>query len=371
MRRVFVALVPLAIACVTLWTPGAVASTDVVTPSGQIMSSTDAATLNLPTADVPPPLVFDTYDLSDELVVPEADPLGPSGNNSTTFWGYEAAAGAAQLHAYKGYPNGPSAITATCVPTFADGTGLTANGRGVAFDPLTGDLWTSHVGPFPTFAGTGKIYLVVPPNVNPTCPEVKELVVHSKPGRPIQDDFGALDVDEATKHIWAAGYKPVVTAGLEKSYIYLINRNTGLVLQSCWIPFRGGGEGNDTLAVYRNPNLPGSSKYLLTDAGELTTAPDSYALIDQSDCHNGNQVTPILEFPKTTPGGVSGIDFEYGGLLNTNLSLFYNNHDAPFTTSTLLPPIGPQRTQAGVEDISVCGFRAKFGGDGNDFCPYP
>jgi hypothetical protein len=143
------------------------------------------------------------------------------------------------------------------------------------------------------------------------------------------------------------------------------------VLQSCWLPFRDDGEGNDTLAVYRNPNLPGSSKYLLTDAGELTTTPNTYALIDQSDCHNGNQVTPILEFPKSTPGGASGIDVEWGGMISTNpiLNTFYNNGDAPFASAT---PIGPTfRTQAGVEDISVCGFRAKFGGDGNDFCPYP
>jgi len=244
------------------------------------------------------------------------------------------------------------------------GAGATANGRGVAFDPLTGDVWISRLTIL--FEGDGKIYLVTPPDANASCPEVTELHVHAKPGQFVQNDFGALDVDEATKHIWAAGYKPVLTEGVERSYIYLINRNTGLALQSCWIPFRGGGVGNDSLAAYSNPSLPGSGKYLLTDAGELTTTPNNFALIDQSTCHNGHQVTPVMEFAKTAPGGVAGIDVEYGGMLSTNaFTSFFNQGDEPFATAT---PIG---SASRIEDVSACAFRAKVGGDGNDFCPYP
>ena len=64
-----------------------------------------------------------------------------------------------------------------------------------------------------------------------------------------------MGIDEATKHIWAAGYKPVLTAGVLRSYFYLVNRNNGLVLQSCWIPFRDGGVGNATLSTMRDTTL--------------------------------------------------------------------------------------------------------------------
>jgi hypothetical protein len=64
---------------------------------------------------------------------------------------------------------------------------------------------------------------------------------------------------------------------------------------------------------------------------------------------------------------VTGIDFEWPGLLNTDLFNLWNNGDQPFTSSTF---IGPTDAPFGLEDISLCGFRAKFGGDGNDMCRY-
>lgn len=366
MHRIFFTLASLA-AFVAFWTPGAAASTDVATPTGNIISSTNAATLGVPTGPVVDPVVIDDYGFADELVTPLADPVGPPGNMKTTFWGYQANASNSRLHSYTGYPNGPVVPGPVCVPTLSGGAGQTANGRGVAFDPLTGDLWISRLTGI-TFNGDSKLYLVQPPNIDPACREVTEIVVHSKPGRPIQDDFGALDVDEATKHIWAAGYKPIVSGGVEKSYFYLVNRNNGLVLQSCWVPFRDGGEGNDTLAVYRNPSLPGSSKYLITDAGEDMTFPPTYEIIDQSDCHNGNQVTPVAEVPKTV--NATGIDVEWGGMLTSALDRFHNQGDYPFSANTVIGLSG-EPFLLGIEDVSVCGFRAKFGGDGNDFCPYP
>jgi hypothetical protein len=151
--------------------------------------------------------------------------------------------------------------------------------------------------------------------------------------------------------------------------MYLINRNNGLVLQSCAIPFRGGGVGNDTLFVYRNPSLPGSGKYIVSDAGQLATDdPHTYAVIDQSDCHNGKVVTPVEDIPVTTLPGVAGADFEWPGLVNTNPTEFYNNGDHPWTTATLIGTTDGSL----VEDVSLCGFRARIGsGGGNDFCPYP
>src|SRR5438270_205935 len=125
----------------------------------------------------------------------------------------------------------------------------------------------------------------------------------------------------------------------------------------------GRGVGTDTLAAFRNTTLPGSSKYLLTDAGELTTVPNTLALIDQADCHGGQMVTPIMEFAKATP--MSGIDFEWPGLLAANLSSLFNNGDKPFTTLTLVCAWG---NTFELEDISLCGFVVALGGDGNDMC---
>src|SRR5437588_8566501 len=320
MRKTFLVICVVAASTLAASAPGARADTTVATPDGRIMTSSDAATLGLQTAPVPAPVVIDGYAFSDEAVTALADPLTTSGSMSSTFWGYEGNTSASRLFAYTGYPSGPVTPTASCVPALTGGAGLTGDGRGVAFDPLTGDLWISRV-TFPTFAGDGKLYLVAPPTLfSSSCPEVREILVHAKPGQTVQDDFGALDVDEATKHIWAAGYKPVNG----NSYIYLIDQKSGLMTQSCWVPFRGGGVGNDTLAIYRNANLPqrSSSRYLITDAGG--SGLNSYEVIDQSDCHNGRQVTPVAVVGQSNPLGATGIDVEWGGMLNTDLATFHN-----------------------------------------------
>jgi hypothetical protein len=124
----------------------------------------------------------------------------------------------------------------------------------------------------------------------------------------VQDDIGAIDVDEASKHLWVAGYQPVNVAGALLSSLYKVNRNTRKIIDSCAIPSRGGGVGNDTLTVFRSEEPLGSSKYLLTDAGEDETRPDTLALIDQADCRGG-VVTPIMEFPKIQ--AMTAVDFEW------------------------------------------------------------
>jgi hypothetical protein len=318
----------------------------------------ETASLDTPGAVSVPalPSLF-SYSVPETPAAPAAD--SPPGNFKHTLWGNEAGLTTSRILQYTVIPGvtpGP-----TCVPTHGAGSPTQQNGRGVAFDPLSNNLWNTTVA---LFAGDGYVHQNTPP---PACTPTKELPFGDGPGGTIQDDIGALDVDEGSKHIWAAGYQPILVQNVMRSYLYLVNRNNGKILQSCWIPFRGGGVGNDTLSTYKNPSLPGSAKYLLTDAGELMTVPNSYALIDQSDCHGGNQVTPIMEFLKTTPMGVSGIDLEWPGLLNTNGDELYNNGDQPFTTPTL---VGNWGNTMSMEDISLCGYRGVVGGDGNDSCPY-
>jgi hypothetical protein len=302
---------------------------------------------------------MDPYDVSDAALDPVlADP--PPGNNSTLYWGYEANFSNSRLNAYRAVPGNP--LVSSCVPA-GPHIPVASNGRGVAFDPLDGNLWISRL---TGFTGDSRIHKVIPPNVTPgSCPEVDSLLVHYPSGLPPeQPGFGALDSDQGSKHIWAAGYIPVVIAGGFRNYFYLVNRNSGVIIQSCYLPATPE-RGNDSLAYARLPDLPGSGQYLITDNGEFTPT-DPLLVIDTADCHNGQLVTPVFQFPKTR--GMTGIDFEWLGLLNTDLFVSYNNGDQPFTVST---PLGPTGAIFGLEDISVCGYRAKFGGDGNDGCPYP
>jgi len=347
----------------------AVADTPMATPDGRI--TTDLTLPDLSPA--PGPVALESTVSTDSALDPVADPSGPPGNFKHTLWGYEAAIGLAKLRTYQ-YTD-PSANTTvtpgpSCVPTYTDGSQLTSNGRGVAFDPLDGNLWVSKLNP--GFAGDGKIHKVVPPNVDTTCPEVDTLTIHSKDGKPVQDDMGALDVDPAGKHIWAAGYKPVAVAGgPARSYLYLINRNNGLIIQSCWLPFRDGGVGNGTLSTMRLPSavdpFGGSGNYLLTDAGEPDTIPNSVAVIDQAACHNGQQATSLGELPKAH--GIDGLDYEWNGSTSNDVFVGFYNDGGP------VPAFGLHFVglNAGslIEDISMCGYQATFGGSGNDMCPYP
>jgi hypothetical protein len=301
------------------------------------------------------------YALPDAAADQLADPA-PSGSLSHLFWGYQAKFTAAQLYAFT---FDPYSLVATCVPS-GPNIPAASNGRGVAFDPLDGNLWISRL---TTFAGDGQIHKVSPPNVTPgTCPEIETLTVHAKDGQPIQSDYGALDVDNKSKQIWAAGYSPVSSGGALRNYFYEINRNNGLILQSCFIPVFSDGF-NDSLAVMKQTNLPGSAQYLVTDGGEEST---TIKVIDQASCHGGNEATVVAT--TNTDHGVTGIDFEWPGLLNSDGSLLYNNGDF---SSPLWGPgqlIGPTTTPIfpfdNLEDISLCGYSATFGGGGSDHCGY-
>jgi hypothetical protein len=300
----------------------------------------------------------ESYDLTETPAAPVTLSSTPPGNNSRLLWGYEASFVNSRVLSYDIGP--PVVAGPFCVPDAAAG-GPTGNGRGVAFDPLDGNLWTSRL---TVFVGDGLIHKITPPNVTPgVCPQVDVIPFGDGPGGVVQDDIGAIDVDEASKHLWVAGYLPISVQGPGQAFIYKVNRNNGSIINYCWIP-PGPNPGNDSLTSARLPGLPGSGRYLLTDAEEFTpTAP--IRVLDQADCHDGQMVVPVTSFPKSQ--GMTGFDFEYPGLLNTNLPALFNNGNQPFTTST---PHGPFGNSVTVEDISLCAFRAKFGGDGNDMCPY-
>jgi hypothetical protein len=314
----------------------------------------------------------DSYDLTDSPLDPVSAPNSPPGNNGTLLWGYEASFGFSRILSYSidPYLPGPD-----CVPDAAAG-GPTGNGRGVAFDPLDGNLWTTRLTGF-LFLGDGLIHKVTPPNVTPgTCPQVAVIPFGDGPciplvsGCAIQDDIGALDVDQGSKHIWAAGYAPIsVGGGPLRNYFYLVNRNNGKIIQSCYIPanpLTPADDFNDTLSYARLKGLSGSGQYLLTDGADFFPGFD-IKVIDTASCHDGKQANVVTTFSNTH--GLTGIDFEWPGLLSSSgpFGNLYNDGNQPFTSSTV---IGPSTAPFGVEDISLCGFRAKFGGDGNDMCPY-
>jgi hypothetical protein len=307
-------------------------------------------------------LNVDSYDLTDALADPVSLPDPPPSSNSTLLWGYEANFGFARILSYSIAPYAPGP---DCVPDAAAG-GPTGNGRGVAYDPLDGNLWITRLD---FFVGDGLIHKVIPPNAAPTpgtCPQVKVIPFGDGPLGLIQDDIGALDLDQGSKHIWAAGYAPIsVGGGPLRNYFYLVDRNNGKILQSCFIPANllNGGGFNDSLTYARLKGLPGSGQYLMTDGGEFFSAP--LKVIDTASCHNGEQGTVMASF--STTHGLTGIDFEWPGLLSADPYFLYNDGNQPFTSSTV---IGPTNATFGLEDISLCGFRAKFGGDGNDGCRY-
>jgi hypothetical protein len=296
------------------------------------------------------------YTLPDTKAAPASVPA-PHGSLSHLLWGYESDFLESKLTAYT---FDPYSVVASCVPS-GPNIPSTSNGRGVAFDPVDGNLWISRL---TSFAGDGQIHEVSPPNVTPgTCPEIKTLTVHAKEGRPIQPDYGALDVDNKSGHIWAAGYSPVsVGGGPLRNYFYEINRNNGLILQSCYIPAFAARPTNDSLTVMKNTKLPGSSQYLVTDGGELET---TIKVIDRASCHRGNEATVVAT--TNVDHGVAGIDFEWPGLLNTDGFTLFNNGN--FSTPLWGPgtPLGPTFF---TEDISLCGYSATFGGGGSDHCPY-
>jgi uncharacterized repeat protein (TIGR01451 family) len=254
---------------------------------------------------------------------------GPAG---TRLWAYEAAQNNARVLEYDigSHASGPN-----CVPV------PSINGRGIAFDPIDGNLWYTLVGPTPTFSGDGLIHKVALPA---GCAALPSIPFGDGPGGSVQDAVGALDVDPVDGHIWAAGYQPI--GG--RSFFYKVHRTTGSILQSCSIPFASGAGqvGNDTLAVAKLTGLPGSGKYLLTDAGEFDVT--SLFAIDAATCTGGGAGTIVTTY---TPARVmTGIDFEEGKLIATDTDQIYDLGGPPFSTVLATMSAAPSAT---LEDITL------------------
>ncbi|OLC53776.1 MAG: hypothetical protein AUH92_05280 [Acidobacteria bacterium 13_1_40CM_4_69_4] len=236
------------------------------------------------------------------------------------------------------------------------------NGRGLAYDPADGNLWYAAITFDGTFMGDGFIRKATPPQTG-SCTLVNQIPFGDGPGGTIQDDIGAIDIDGESRHLWVAGYNQRNVNGERRSYLYLVNRNNGSIIRSCWLPWGSGGVGNDTLTYARLDGLPGSGQYLLTDAGEVNTLPNSLSVIDVNDCKGGVQVTPVASYPKVV--GMSGIDFEWPGLLANDNSKLYNLGGPPFSSSSLY---GPWGNTTDMEDITLCAAGARM--DQVETCPY-
>lgn len=362
MRRFLFILLPVTLGLALTSRASPLPSLEYATADGRIVGTVSLPDLRL----VPPPLIVDLYLVPETFAEPAALPTDSSGNGSSLLWGYEANFGSSQLLAYDIGP--PVTMGNTCVPDAAAG-GPTGNGRGVAFDPLDGNLWITRL---TNFTGDGLIHKVRPPNVSPgVCVQVEVMPFGDGPGGQIQDDIGALDVDESSRHIWAAGYAPIVVQGVERSYIYLVNRNSGVVIKSCWVPFDDSfGVGNDTLSFARLQGLPGSGEYILTDAGEAFTDSQTLFVIDAQSCKHGNQATIVVTYAKTNCGQSSAMtaaDLEHPGLLATDGASLCNHGGPPFPASS---GNGFWGNTSKIEDFSLCAFRALVGGGEDEYCPY-
>lgn len=214
----------------------------------------------------------------------------------TKLWANPSSTGSASLRTFD---IGLDSVGPVCTPA------QTGIGRGIAHDPVSGELWYS-------FLGTGSVGdgLIHRTPIPPTCSPSSAINFADGPGGPIQDDIGAIDVDPDDADLWVAGYRPLGN----QSYLYKLDRATGALLQSCWVPRADlGFGGNDTLAVARLPGLGGSGKYLLTDAGEPTTNPNALLVVDAGTCTGGSPGTIATSYPKVVP--MSGIDFENGAFI--------------------------------------------------------
>lgn len=229
------------------------------------------------------------------LLVSQAAPT-PATHAPAKLWANHGGFGGAALRTFdiNLHTVGP-----LCTPA------LTGNGRGVAYDPVSGELWYSFLNA--SVGGDGLIRRVTVP---PSCGTPSSIPFGDGPGGTIQDDVGAIDVDPDDADVWVAGYHHQF---FSRSYLYKLDRLTGAVVQSCWVP-KGDGSvgGNDTLAVARLTGLGGSGKYLLTDAGEPMTPANGNTLlvVDAATCVGGTAGTVVTSYPKVVP--MSGIDLEKG-----------------------------------------------------------
>ena len=278
-------------------------------------------------------------------VVARSDANATHFSTPTPLWGYEAAAGSARILQY-------DLMTDTSGPNCT--TDSTANGRGIAFDPIDGNLWYTRVDSF-TFAGDGLIHKATLPLTAGSCSTLASIPFGDGPGGTVQDDVGALDIDPDDGNIWAAGYAN--TGGLftnTPNALYKVNRVTGAIIQSCTIP-PADDNGNDTLAVAKLSGLSGSGKYLLTDDGEFLT--NTLYAFDVAACVGGGLISPVTSFTTVDAGGapygITGLDFEQNTLIATDLSTIVSFGSPPFGPTLTVGATMSAAPSGGLEDITL------------------
>ncbi len=255
---------------------------------------------------------------------------GPPG---TKLWAYEAATSGARILEYD---IGADTFTSSCIPDATPNT----NGRGIALDPVDGNLWYTRL---TSFTGDGLIHKVTPP---PACTPMGSIPFGDGLGGSVQDDVGALDIDPDDSNIWAAGYKNKGGLGSNtNNKLFKVDRVTGAILADCEIPPAANG-GNDTLAIIKLAGLPGSGKYILTDDGEFSTT--TLFVYDTADCAGSAFITPVGTY--TLPFGVTGIDIEFGALIASKVTTLESLGGPPFGASVATMPAAPSST---VEDVTL------------------
>jgi hypothetical protein len=232
---------------------------------------------------------------------------------SSQVWGIEAAT-ISRIHHF-------DPITDTTTPISRVPTSNLENGRGMASDGT--NIWYTIVGN--GFRGDGKIHKIAPTG-GPDIATIPDPFGSNGSG------IGALDFDG--RDLWALSYLPS-DSGAET--VFKIDSNTGTVLASCDVPFGGGGEGADTLAIVNGK--------ILTDAGELLNKLTEYnppSGIGGACARTGNVFT--------LPVNVTGIDTDStGNLLVTDLNTLYNLGPAPYSSILTSQPNAFQW----VEDITT------------------
>src|SRR5713226_4777504 len=152
MKRITIAF--LFVATVVGFSSAARAS-DVVlaTPDGRIVSG---STLGLTVGQVTPGLIVNSYIVPETAAASLPDP--PARGVDPLLWGYEASDTAARILTYSLFVGSPPITQGPSCAPFGS-----LNGRGLAFDPMDGNLWYTFVN-YPGFNGDGFIHKTTPPN---------------------------------------------------------------------------------------------------------------------------------------------------------------------------------------------------------------
>jgi hypothetical protein len=244
-------------------------------------------------------------------------------------WGFQAAFGDAHLVKYD--------LRGNVITSFVPDGGAAGNGRGVAVNTTTHNLYYTVLAGDESFAGDGLIHIVSPRGGS-------DISTIPDPGGDGGPGIGALDFFGGD--LWAISYKPDAN---NENTIYKLDSNNGGVLANCTIPFAGGGKGVDTLAIFDTSKGP----RIYTDAADLLfpeTVLYEYQLpssINQGSCIQTDKFTLPIDI------SISGIDNMHKKLFGTNTEFLFDFGTSPFRSikgSLFLTSTG-EEGEGAIEDI--------------------